>query len=184
MRLSHELSDEALLTATPRFPDAFAAFYRRHVEAVLRFFLSRTKDPDVAADLMAETFAAALISVERYSEERAAAEAWLFAIARHKLVDSYRSGTVRAEAREALGLDVLELDDADIERLIDLSDTPNVLPLLAELPTEQREAVQARVVDEESYRDIACRLQISEAVVRKRVSRGLGRLKTRLEGTS
>jgi RNA polymerase sigma-70 factor (ECF subfamily) len=49
--------------------------------------------------------------------------------------------------------------------------------LLAELPRDEAEALRARVVDEQDYREIASELQCSEAVVRKRVSRGLARLR-------
>jgi Sigma-70, region 4 len=51
----------------------------------------------------------------------------------------------------------------------------NVIELVAELPTDERHAVEARVVHERSYREIAAQLHCSEMVVRKRVSRGLGR---------
>jgi DNA-directed RNA polymerase specialized sigma24 family protein len=50
-----------------------------------------------------------------------------------------------------------------------------------ELPDDQQVAVRARVIDERGYPDIAKDLRCSEAVVRKRVSRGLGTIRTRLE---
>jgi RNA polymerase sigma-70 factor (ECF subfamily) len=53
---------------------------------------------------------------------------------------------------------------------------------LAELPAEQRHAIEARVIAERDYADIASELRCSEAVVRKRVSRGLRALRTRLAG--
>ena len=53
---------------------------------------------------------------------------------------------------------------------------------LAKLPSEQRQAIEARVIGERNYTDIARELRCSEAVVRKRVSRGLRALRTRLVG--
>jgi len=47
-------------------PEAFAVFYRRHVRGVLAFFRRRVDSPEVAFDLMAETFAAALEAAPRY----------------------------------------------------------------------------------------------------------------------
>ena len=44
---------------------------------------------------------------------------------------------------------------------------------LAELSDETRRAVELRVVDEQSYADVAAALQISETAARARVSRGL-----------
>ena len=50
---------------------------------------------------------------------------------------------------------------------------------LAGLPADQREAVLARIVDERDYGEIAADLR-SESVARKRVSRGLARLRDQL----
>jgi DNA-directed RNA polymerase specialized sigma24 family protein len=53
---------------------------------------------------------------------------------------------------------------------------------LAALPQDQREAVLARVLDEREYAEIASAARTSESVVRKRVSRGLAGLRSRMEG--
>jgi RNA polymerase sigma-70 factor (ECF subfamily) len=55
------------------------------------------------------------------------------------------------------------------------------LGLLAELPREQRSLVTARVIEERSYDDIAGEQKLSQSAVRKRVSRGLASLRTRLQ---
>ena len=72
------LSDEVLLTG--RDPAGFEEFYVRHVDGLLGFFARRTRDPDLAADLTAETFAAALASRARYRPVAGSASAWLFGI--------------------------------------------------------------------------------------------------------
>ncbi len=43
--------------------DAFGEFYRPHRALVLAFLGRRAGNPEVAADLLAETFAAALVSI-------------------------------------------------------------------------------------------------------------------------
>ena len=53
---------------------------------------------------------------------------------------------------------------------------------LDSLPADQREALQARVVDERGYDEIALAARTSESVVRKRVSRGLAGLRQRMGG--
>lgn len=95
-----------------RDAEAFGLFYRRRVDAVLAFFLRRTGDRELAADLTAETFAAALTSLPRYRPERSSALAWLFTIAHHKLVDSLRRGQVEDRARRRLGLEPLSFSDS------------------------------------------------------------------------
>jgi RNA polymerase sigma factor (sigma-70 family) len=182
-----EAVDRELRRAAEGDPDAFARFYAGTAEWVLRWFAARVRDPETAADLMAETFAAALLAVRRYRPRRhGSALAWLFAIARSKLVDYSRRGSVAAAARRRLALEPVALEDADLERVRELADlerrTPLVSDLVGQLPPEQRHALLARVVDERPYPEIAAEASSSEAVVRKRVSRAIAYLRARVGG--
>jgi RNA polymerase sigma factor (sigma-70 family) len=175
-----EAPDEELLATTRSEPAAFGVFYGRHEDRVLGYFLARVGDPEVAADLTAETFAAALASVHRFRpRKRKPAAAWLFGIARNNLAMSRRQGRVEARARRRLGMAPIVLTDESIERIAALDRT--ALTLVEELPGDQQDAVRARVIDERAYPEIAKDLRCSEAVVRKRVSRGLETLRARME---
>ncbi|MDA0179885.1 sigma-70 family RNA polymerase sigma factor [Solirubrobacter phytolaccae] len=170
-------SDEQLLTATPADPAAFGVFYRRHEASVLGYFMRRVRNAELAADLAAETFAAALLGVGDYRPERGAGIAWLYGIARHRLMRSLERGRVEDRARRKLAMPRLEVDDELVERIERLAGEERAFELLERLPAAQAEAVRAHVLDERSYKDIAASVQVSEAVVRKRVSRGLLTLK-------
>jgi RNA polymerase sigma-70 factor (ECF subfamily) len=159
---------------------SFALFYRRHVDAMLGFFSRRTRDAELAADLTAETFAAALAGRARYRPELGSAASWLFAIGMNKLVDAQRRGHAERRAQRRLGMERIELDDEDIARIDALGDDPGVLAWLETLDPAQREAISAHVVDERSYREIAERQHVSQAAVRKRVSRGLAAARERM----
>jgi RNA polymerase sigma-70 factor (ECF subfamily) len=175
--------EDALLTAARSNARAFTAFYRHFERPVLGFFLTATGRSDLAADLTAETFARALESVAAFDPTRGRADQWLFGIARHVLAESYRRRQVEASARARLGMPKLILDDHTAETIARLSsghDTASVA--LASLPDEQRQAIEARVLHEREYPDIAHELRCSEALVRQRVSRGLRALRTRLAG--
>jgi len=175
-------TDEDLLQATPEDPEAFGVFYRRHVDAILAFFRVRTGDPELAADLMAETFAAALLAAPRFKRRREPAVAWLFTIGRRKLIDSWRRGKVEDAARRKLGLEPIELDDGGLARVDSLVDEERdplpLLELMNRLPADQREALRMRVLDERDYADIARALECSEAVIRQRVSRATRSLRS------
>jgi RNA polymerase sigma factor (sigma-70 family) len=177
-------SDEHVLAAAARDPVAFATFYRRYERSMLAFFVRRTGDPELAADLTAEVFAAALQACGRYRVGEAPASAWLFGIAQHKLAKSRRRGVVEDRARRRLGMAPLILDDDDLERIERLAGGSDVDDLLDGLPPDQRDAVRARILEERSYEEIAGELRCSQAVVRKRVSRGLARLRNQLEKES
>jgi len=174
-------SDAELLAATPHEPLAFGEFYARHEETALRFVLRQTGDPDLAADIVAETFAQALISCERFKPGPTPAIAWLLGIARNVLAMSWRRGRVEASARKRLAMQPVVLEDTGIAEIDRLSNDRWLADELASLPPDQREAITARVIDEREYREIALATQCSELAVRKRVSRGLSVLRNRIE---
>ena len=177
-------TDAELLAATADDPAAFGAFYERHERLVLVYLLRRTRDPELAADLAAETFAAALEGAGRFRPGDPPAAAWLLGIARNVLAMSRRRGRVDDAARRRLGMERIAFEDEALEAIGRLTPDDVASELLADLPETWRDAIAARVVDEESYGEIATRLRCSESVVRQRVSRGLARLRTQLEGRS
>jgi RNA polymerase sigma factor (sigma-70 family) len=179
--MNGERTDEELLAAVRREPEAFGTFYRRHVAALLGYFLRRTRDAELAADLTAETFAGALDGLRGFDPRRGPAVAWLYGIARRQLTYALRRGVVEDRARRRLGMAPLDLTDEALER-IEATAGDVATSALADLPADQRDAVRARILDDRDYADIAKTTRTSEAVVRKRVSRGLAGLRSRVEG--
>jgi RNA polymerase sigma-70 factor (ECF subfamily) len=172
-------SDEELLAATAGGePAAFAAFYRRHAAPLTGFFVSRTRNAEHAADLTAETFAAALEGCGRFRPAKGSAAGWLYGIAHHQLAQLARRGAVDERARRKLGMPRIELTDEQLERVEALGTSAPSLDLL---PPEQRAAVHGRVVEERGYAELAASTGVSEAVVRQRVSRGLAALRARVQ---
>jgi RNA polymerase sigma factor (sigma-70 family) len=172
-------SDAELLASSRTDAGAFAGFYRRYEASILGFFMRRTRDPEVAAELGAEVFAQALAGAHRYRPMGPSAAGWLFKIAQNVLLKSVRRGRVDDASRRRLGMALqLELSDASRERLDGMIASESwVEELLDRLPAEQRDAVRAYVVDDRSYKDIALGSGASEALIRKRVSRGLSTLR-------
>ena len=172
-----EVSDAQLLASDA--PEAFGSFYRRYVRDLLGHFMRLTGDPDVAADLMAETFAAALASRAAFDPARGSAKGWLYGIAHKKLADYHRRGSAELRMLRRLGMERVELtveDRHEIEYLVGIS----AVELAEELSDDQRAVITARVIDERSYEEIARQLAVSEQTVRKRVSRALTVLRRRL----
>jgi RNA polymerase sigma factor (sigma-70 family) len=181
-----ELSDADLLAGTRSDPEAFATFYDRYETLVVGYLMRRIGDPEVAADLTAEVFAAALSSASRYRPQGPTAAGWLFTIAHNTLSSSVRRGRVEARARRRVGIrDALEFAPDELERVESAATRDDwIVELMERLPPEQRDAVRSRIVDERSYGEIAAELRTSELVIRKRVSRGLAALRKQLEEPS
>jgi RNA polymerase sigma factor (sigma-70 family) len=172
-------ADADLLAMTPEILEAFEIFYVRHARAVLSYLARRTGNRDVALDLTAEVFAAALASPGRYRPEQGPARAWLFGIASNKLAVSWKQRKLDSRLRRKLGMPRIELGSDELERVEEVVDASRAgyMEALATLPRHEAKAVRARVIHERAYAEIAQAENTSQAAVRQRVSRGLGRLR-------
>jgi RNA polymerase sigma factor (sigma-70 family) len=181
-------NDFALLSAARTDPEAFGAFYRGHAAAVERWIRAQTPDMATAADLTAETFAQALVSLTRFrgtSDEEA--RAWLYGIARNLVRRYHRRGRVELATCRKLGIQ-LDHDPDDLARVeaqMDaVANTGELAAALNTLPAAQRQALQLRVIDELNYSEAAALMGTSEQNARIRVSRALKTLSQRLQGVS
>lgn len=184
--MTRETSDDELLAGAARGePVAFEQFYRRWLPAVISYHRRATRSPELALDLAAETFAAAVGSLDRFDRTQGSASTWLFAIARHKLHESFRRARVEASARHALEWTRVEFDDSDLDRVEELASVGSLDldRFLDQLPKDQRTALVERVLEERDYAAIAADMACSEMLVRQRVHRGLRHLRRILEET-
>ena len=172
-----EHSDEELLADGGSH--AFALFYRRYSRDVLTYFVRRVGDPEAAADLTSETFAAAVASQSRFRPDRGPAAAWLFGIAGHKLADYRRRGRLEDRARRELGMVRREVTREDAV-FIEALGRDVVAEMLHDLPPEQRYAVEAHIVADASYEDLARSEGVTTSAIRHRVSRGLRTLRRQM----
>jgi RNA polymerase sigma factor (sigma-70 family) len=179
-------TDADVLAASMDDPELFAVVYDRYAALLLGFFQRRTACPQTAADLTAETFAAAFVSRRRFRDTSdGSALPWLVGIARHELGRVLRRKRVDERARRRIGLERIELDDASYERIEQLGALEPVREelraALDALPVKLAQAVSLRVALELPYAEVAARLGCSEGAARVRVARGLSRLADRLE---
>jgi len=167
--------------------DDIARLYAAHARGLVAYFARRTFDPQVASELMAETFASAVADRRAFrGADDEAAAGWLYGIARHQLSNWYRRAAVERRMLGKLGLEPPVLSDLEYERVEELAGLDElrarVASLLAELPAEARDALRLRVLDERPYPEVAAALGIAEPAARARVSRALRGLAAELEG--
>ncbi len=157
-----------------RDPELFEAFYRRHVDAVLRFVARRVDDPQTAADLTAEIFLAVLDSAHTYRPRLGSETAWLYGIARN-IVSSERRRVAREAERDRRfsGRRLLEADD--IVRIEDKLDAESpgrrALAALERLPEGERAVLELIVVDQLTIPEAAAALGIRQVTARVRLHR-------------
>src|ERR671917_1222268 len=84
-------SDARLIERTGRGDrEAFDQLYRRFARPVLAMALRQLGDNGRAEDAAQETFAAVWRSARSYRAERGSGSAWLYAVARHAIIDRAR----------------------------------------------------------------------------------------------
>lgn len=165
--------------------DGDALAYRRFLEDTamhLRAFLRRrlSRWPDEVEDLVQEALLA--IHNQRLSyDTRVPLTAWIYAIARYKLIDWLRRHSRRDSLHDSL-YDVA----ADESALFSSADEEagearrDLAKLLATLPDKQRDAIVHTKLNGLSVREVASLLQMSEAAIKVAVHRGLKTLATTL----
>jgi RNA polymerase sigma-70 factor (ECF subfamily) len=153
------------------------AAYRDALERIaarLRQFLRRRMQsmPDDVEDLVQETLLA--LHLQRGSYELALpVSSWVFAIARHKLIDLWR----RRGRQEALHDPIDDLDEAQTPTTHDEGCAQCDLgALLHELPAAQREAIVLTKIEGLSVAEAAQRTGASVSAIKVQVHRGLKRL--------
>jgi RNA polymerase sigma-70 factor (ECF subfamily) len=169
-------------------PDAFVEVCRRHGPALRSFLRHRTRDGEIAADLLAETFAAAWAVRRRFKDERdGSAGPWLYTIARNQAAMHARRGSLARSARERIGMTVRDYGAAAYDEAEERIDSELLAPhlgrALADLSPSERRAIELRVVGEHSYDEIGERLAITPAAARTRVYRALSALRASLKGS-
>jgi RNA polymerase sigma-70 factor, ECF subfamily len=155
-----------------------AVAFRRHYEQVYRFLRRRTESDEVAEDLAQAVFADAATRLRRLEHDDPPILAWLYTVARRRLVDRARAA---ARAQGTLA----SLDEAraqPIEATLEYGTQLGALigASIRELPEGQRQVVVMKLLEGRPFAEIAERLGVTEAACKMRFSRGLGFLRSEL----
>jgi len=147
---------------------AHRAFLTEAAGLLRAFFRNRLRGaPEDAEDLVQETLVALHTRRDSYDPQYPLT-AWMYAIARYRLIDFLR----RAKHRVTAPIDGLEIGDADPE--YEASDARrDVAALLDKLPEKQRRAIQLVKLDEKSVREAAEVTGFTESDIKISIHRGL-----------
>ena len=152
--------------------DPLAVSYRRHFNDVYRFVRRRATATE-AEELTQEVFAAAAAALADARVEAPPPLAWLYTVARRRLVDLAR--------RRALpGSDPVDEPLAD-ERTYGLQVGRELAAAFRQLTDAQRRVIVLKLFDGRSFAEIAAVVGSSESACKMRFSRGLAVLRQELE---
>ena len=169
--MSRTITDDQLARqAAAGDRDAFAAIFERHHQALYRYCLSVTRNPEDARDALQSTFEKALKAMGSQRVE-GGLRAWLFSIARNESLSVIAKRGAALPMGDSPWLDEPTSPDAATEaasreRLRQLSHD------LGRLPERQREALVMREMGGLEYAEIASALAMSAPAARQAVYEG------------
>lgn len=153
-------------------PDAFV----RRYQEIFRFVRRRTVTRSEAEDLTQEVFADAARVLGPLSAEAPPTLGWLYTVARRRLVDATRSDVRRRARRSDAVLELVPTSPSEYGPAVARA----LVSAIAELPSSQREVVVRKVLQGQSFAEIADDLKATEAACKMRFARGLEALRSEL----
>ncbi len=168
--MADEAHLRALLLKGLAGDDAAHRAFLTEAAALLRaYFRNRLRGaPEDAEDLVQETLVALHTRRDSYDSDYPLT-AWMYAIARYRLIDFLRRAKHRAHASLDDGLDVGEADPqyeaSDAKR--------DVATLLERLPEKQQRAIRLVKLEEKSVREAAALTGLTESDIKISIHRGL-----------
>lgn len=173
--LNHDEELNQALLARGGDKDAFAYLYNIYIKKIYDFIYFKTLHQDVAEDLASQVFLKALKNISKFKSDNFSA--WIYTIARHTVIDHYRSNK-----------DVKNIDDcwdlaSDGNLTDDLDDNLKIIQIreaMAKLPAADRELLIMRLWLDLPFKEIALILGKSDSAVKMSFSRVLNRLKKKM----
>ena len=153
--------------------DAYGRIVRASQNAVTAVALAITRDVATSEDIAQEAFLSAWHHLPRLKNSSSFLP-WLRQITRNLAYDHLRSRRNRMLDGEAADLAIQHAADPDgcpLERNLDAEREAVAADLISELPEESREALLLYYREGQSSRQVATLLGLSDAAVRKRLSR-------------
>ena len=159
--------------------EAFAALFKHFAPRVRAYLLRSGCEPGMADELVQEAMLSVWRKAGQFDPHRAAAAAWIFAIARNLRVDALRrrrSPTLAADAAE-----VPSDEPGPDEQLAGAQAAAQLKLALRELPPEQVEVIRAAYFADSPHSEIAVQLGLPLGTVKSRLRLALQRLRAQFE---
>jgi RNA polymerase sigma factor (sigma-70 family) len=165
-------TDADIIELSLREPGCFGAIFRRHADEIVRYAHVRL-GPDLAQDVLAETFLAAFSRRASYDTSRADARPWLYGIAirqigRHRRAEQrHRQALARLPAESVTG----DFVDRAAERVTAQQLRPRLAAVLAGLRRQDRELLLLIAWAGLTYEESAQALGVPTSTVRSQLHR-------------
>jgi RNA polymerase sigma-70 factor (ECF subfamily) len=169
-------SDKELIKSARKDPTQFALIFEKYGDRIFSYLFSHTRHQQEAEDITAQTFLVAMESIQQYRGDGDFC-AWLFGIARNKLMDHFR------QSRQVSSLENIEIPVSSntLDNVIHSEEISRLSEFLNALPEEDQELLRLRFVGEMSFPEMSVLLGKKEDTIKKSVYRLMAKLQSRMK---
>ena len=184
-KMVEKIRDEATLhlitVRDERDEGAFRELYRILSPKILGYLIKRGMARDGAEEVIQETFVTIWQKTEQFDPSRANAAAWVFQIARNKMIDRFR-GEARPLPTE---IDITVANhEPDAEHILGLQSDIEALEIaLSQLSSDQRDIIEKAFLGEMTHSEINKLTGLPLGTIKSRVRLGLEKLRYELSKT-
>jgi RNA polymerase sigma-70 factor (ECF subfamily) len=169
-----------VIVGRERKVEAFEMLFRHYSPRIRSFMTVKTKDRQVAEELMQETMVAVWNKAAQFDPARGNVSAWIFTIARNIRIDAYRRKRPVFEIDDpAFVPDSTPSADQEFEQA---QDAGLLRQAMAALPAEQFDVLKRAFFDDVSHSTIAQELGLPLGTVKSRIRLAFEKLRSALEG--
>jgi len=168
--------DAAPIAESKNNAAAFSVLYDRYVQSIYRYLYYRVGSAPEAEDLTSQTFLSALEALPRYQHQGNFA-AWLFRIARGKMIDYVRRQQKQLPLKDAY---LSEANDL-LAEIADADEIAQLWVLIHKLDDDEQELIRLRYTAGLPFAQVAAVLGSNENTVKKSLYRVVARLQSQLE---
>lgn len=155
----------------------FDAIYETHKSAVLGYFVKRTNSHEDAEDLTSEVFLTLHKHLPNYDESKSPLSAYIFVIARSRLMNYYRDKKITVSYDDAMGTNTSNGEEDFADQVVNVLETRSIVAgLLKHLSDRERDVIILRYFGNHSPKEISEKTGTSEGNVRVITTRSLSKM--------
>jgi RNA polymerase sigma-70 factor (ECF subfamily) len=162
---------------------AFAQFYDRYSKLLFSIAFKILNDAKEAEDVLQEVFLQIWDKAGQYDSRLGKPVSWAVTLTRNKAIDHIRSSQRRTKLVEAAATEMTAPPEEPAnESVHDRENSALIGSAVAELPAEQRQAIELAFFRGLTQNEISETLKEPLGTIKARIRRGMLKLRDRLEG--
>lgn len=185
------MEDKEIIALIRQDSKHFALLFDKYYPPIKKYILKRVLDYDTASDISAETFLKVFLNIEKFEWRNVPFSAWIYRIANNEINMYFRKKSYSPE-RFCEMIDYNRLDKSAFRMAEDEKENwerelkaheefTRVQKIISSLDEKYQEVLALRYFENKSVKEIAEILEKNEGTVKSLLSRGIDKIKNKLE---